>query len=109
VSPIGRIILVLVLVAIVAVAALLVLRPAPITGVNDNALGASVGTARDRPCREAQGERWRCTVTRRGGAQGEVELWATVDWWGCWKATPRPSGRGQVEREGCITLLDYIP
>jgi hypothetical protein len=109
VSPIGRLILALVLVAIVAVAALLVLRPVPVTGVSDDALGASVGTARDRPCREADGERWRCTVGREGGASNEIDLWTTVDWWGCWKATSRPSGRGPVEREGCITLLDYIP
>jgi hypothetical protein len=94
-----------------------ILRPAPIVGVNGKALGNSVpgrggGIVFEvwphlGPCQRHGAHSWDCTVYDDEGSGGTLIYRVQVDRLGCWKAWP--TERGGVDRyAGCLTAFDYF-
>ncbi len=96
-------------IASVTLVGFLAARPAPILGVNGDALENSVGGfLSSGPC-EHPGERvWICDVQE--GSDGVTSYRVSVRRLGCWSATRIASqgGWGRRHLSGCMNILDFV-
>jgi len=107
----GAILAIVIALLALAAIALLVMRPARVTGVSQNALEASVGrtlgSTLTPTCDELRGERWSCVAAESGEERGAYLI--TIDDWGCWQAKAPDSTRaGATPPEACISVRDFI-
>jgi hypothetical protein len=106
------------IVALVALVSAVVLgvfgaRPAPVLGLNGEALESSVGNLSfltgDRPCLHRPDGSWSCTHWDNQ-LSGVVSFRVEVDGLGCWHAIQvGPDGEGSSARlSGCVHLGNYL-
>ena len=99
----------------IAAIALIVFRPARVTGTSEKSLAYSLRRANDAGqtgrCK-GDDDRWRCTVFTSGGTDGSgvPSVYSVdVDGWGCWSAEGmRKGGDPPLTLDGCITIADLI-
>ncbi len=98
---------------ILAAAALALLRPSPLLGIDDRALAYSVGRGAgsvDSTCRQRPNGTWRCQV--RFGSDGVASYRVTTHGLGCWQASGIETSEGPgLERmgiKGCINIRDHL-
>jgi hypothetical protein len=88
-------------------------RPAPVIGVEGEALQASVGGSLlglvPDSCVTAPGDAWRC-FHYDAGSSSNVTYEVAADWKGCWHAVlkGRPTEDNPKRRSGCVTLVNYL-
>lgn len=99
-------------VAAILVLGLFAARPAPLVGINGEALGHSVGESSIlSPCRRAGDSSWICQRNAAGDFDsGGVPHRVFVDALGCWRATRigRAGGAESRPATGCVRLSDFL-
>ena len=105
-------------VAVGAVAAVLLLRPAVLLGFSDEELSDSLDRRTDAGslgidwCDRAGHDGWRCHVMHDANDSETVEYEVTERSRGCWRARRAvPVGRGSelpARVSGCVRLQDYV-
>jgi len=88
-------------------------RPAPVMGLDGEALQASVGGSLlglvPDSCVQGPGDAWRC-FHYDAASSGNVTYEVTANWKGCWHAVLKgqPTENNPKRRSGCVTLVNYL-
>ena len=107
----GKLIILLVTVVVIAAIAGLMYRPATVIGVSEKSLASSMRAAAEADktgaCNERADDKFNCTLfdpDAEGSAPYEVE----VGDYGCWDATSADGGNSARPQtlSGCITIVD---
>jgi hypothetical protein len=108
---VGKLIVLLVTVLVIAVIAGLMYRPATVIGVSEKSLASSMRAAADAEktgaCNERESDKFSCTLFDPD-AEGPATYDVKVGDYGCWDATGADGGDSARPQtlSGCITILD---
>jgi hypothetical protein len=108
---VGKLLVLLVTVVVIAAIAGLMYRPATVIGVSEKSLASSMRAAADADktgaCNERADDKFSCTLFDPD-AEGSAAFDVEVGDYGCWDATSAGGGDGARPQtlSGCITIVD---